>query len=137
MRSRAELPPLTRLVLEELIDRYSDKHGCAWPSLAFLAARLGCGMTQIKGAIRAASGAGLIGIRKSGRPTARGYRHNVYMIDLELMAARDPDRGGYTDSTSNDLGTADTVRPRAAATVGIPTNHSRNTDGTTVGKPTT
>ncbi len=95
VRSRTDLSLLSRLLLEELIDRYNVTRGCAWPSRTFLAARLGRGPTQIGEAFAEVQRAGLVQIGKSLGPTACGHRHNLYVIDLQRLAVADPDHGGH------------------------------------------
>ena len=136
VRSRADLSPLTRLLLEELIDRHNGKQGGAWPSQEFLAGRLGCGLTQIKGAIRMARRVGLLRIGKSARPTPCGYSHNIYMLDIELLAGLDPDRSGGLVVADSEVAVSVASPPAPAAAAGKPTRDGRETDQATVGKPT-
>jgi hypothetical protein len=109
VRGRTDLSPLARLLLEEPSDRQNAKRGCAWPSREFPAARLGRGLTRINAAIGQARRAGLLGVGKSARRARCGYRHTHYVIDLERLAALDPDRAG------DGVGPEDGLAPRSRA----------------------
>ena len=80
------------------------------------------------------------GCSASARPLGRdraAISYNVYMVDIELLAARDPDRAGDLDVADGALAMPTASPPARSIAAGKPTCQGRKSDETTVGKPTT
>lgn len=88
--------------LYALLSTYADRDGASFPSRTKLAARLGCGLTACKGALRDLEAAGALTTEPRTRDDG-SQASNLYVLHWGADATgggREGDRGGSRDATA-------------------------------------